>query len=130
MRRWRRWLAALMILGFASAQFISLAHACMNGLDIAHGMFAHASSEAPSAMPADCPAMTHGEGTSHALCDAVCVPREQADQPSDIRIALAPPSFLVVRRVTLVAPNVVHAAPPRATIASPPRSLLFSRFLI
>jgi hypothetical protein len=133
-RRWRRWLAALMILGFASAQFISLAHACMNSFGVAHGAAGHVvdhhvAGQATGAMPADCPAMILAGGAGEALCEAQCVPREQADKAADLRVALAPPSVLVVRVIDPIAPNVVHAAPPRATIASPPLSLLFGRFL-
>jgi hypothetical protein len=118
-----------MILGFASAQFISLAHACMNGFDAGHVAVGQVASEA-GVMPADCPAMTRAGGASQALCEAQCVPKEQADKAGDVRIALAPPSVLVVRVIDRIAPNVVNAAPPRATIASPPPSLLFGRFRI
>ena len=116
-----------MIVGFASAQFISLAHACMNGIEPRAPAAAHASGGA--AHPADCPAMATTGDVSRAACDAQCVPREQADKAADVRIALAPPSVLVIRVINLIAPNVVHAPPPRATIASPPLSLLFGRLL-
>jgi hypothetical protein len=126
-RRWRRWLAGLMILGFASAQFIGLAHACVTDLAV-QGSVSHPASQAADVMPADCPALSQG-GVSHATCEAQCLPRQQADRPAELRIALAPPSVLVVRLVEVVVPNGVRATPPRATIASPPLSLLFSRFL-
>jgi hypothetical protein len=118
-----------MILGLLSAQFISLAHACMNSFDVAHGTVGHVASQATGAMPADCPAMARAGAASEALCEAQCIPKEQADRATDVRLALAPASVLVVRVIDLVAPSVVHAAPLRATIASPPLSLLFSRFL-
>ena len=128
MRVWRRSLAALMIVGFVSAQFISLAQACMNGFDPLHGPGV-AVTGSEYVMPADCPAMAQGGDVTHSACEAHCVPREQADRASDVRIALAPPSFLVVRLAESVLRKAVRATPPRATIASPPLSLLFSRFL-
>jgi hypothetical protein len=126
----RRWLAALMILGFASAQFISLAHACMNAKDTVHIAVDQLASQATHAMPPDCPAMAQGGGAAHSACEAQCLPREQADRAADVRVALAPPSVLVVRPATLAVPSALRAMPPRVTIASPPLSLLFSRFLI
>jgi hypothetical protein len=123
----RRWLAGLTILGFASAQFISLAQACMSGSD---GPATAAIAASAAAMPSDCPLMTDGAPSTHAVCDAHCVPREQADKGADARIALAPPSVLVVRPVELASLRAVRATPPRATIASPPLALLYSRFLI
>jgi hypothetical protein len=125
-RRFRRWLATLMIVGFASAQFISLAHACMSGPDVSAGAVAAES----ATMPADCPVMTDGMPATHTACEAHCVPRAQADKAADVRIALAPPSFLVVRLAPIAAPKWMAAAPPPlARIASPPLSL-FGRFLI
>jgi hypothetical protein len=123
----RRWLAGLMILGFASAQFISLAQACMGGSD---GPATAVAAESAALMPADCPVMTDGAPSTQAVCDAHCVPREQADRAVDVRIALAPPSVLVVRLVELIVPSAVRATPRRMTIASPPLALLYSRFLI
>jgi hypothetical protein len=125
-RRLRRWLASLMILGFASAQFISLAHACMSGSSAAVGT----SAEAGAGMPADCPGMAHN-AASDAACDAHCVPHGQATNSVDGRIpALAPPSVLVVRIVRPAAVNMVRAAPLQTRIASPPSALLSTRLLI
>jgi hypothetical protein len=124
----RRWLAALMILGFTLAQAISVAHACMSGPDLSTSVVAVESSPL---MPADCPVMSDGVPPTHAACEAHCVPREQADKSAGVRIALAPPSFLVVRLAPVAAQRRMPAAPPPlARIASPPLSLLFGRFLI
>ena len=128
MRGWRRSLVALMVVGFVAAQFVSLAQACMNGFDPPRGTGVPAAAS-DYVMPADCPAMAQGAGVNHSACEAHCVPREQADRAADVRIALAPPSFLVVRLAESVLRKAVRATPPRVTIASPPLSLLFSRFL-
>lgn len=127
-RRFRRWLAGMTILGLLSAQFISLAHACM----IASETMVPASTVAQhaAAMPPDCAMMAHGAATNDAACDAHCFPREQADRGADLRLpAMAPPSVLFVRVVSTVVARSVAAAPPLARIASPPLSLLFRRFL-
>jgi hypothetical protein len=130
MRGSRRWLAALMILGFASAQAISLAHACGSPPD-ASSATAAAMAGTGAAMPADCPIMADGASPAGAACDAHCVPREQVDKGVDVRIAaLAPPSSLVVQVVQPLVPTSMRATPPRVRIASPPLSLRFGRFLI
>ena len=127
--RSRRWLAGLMVLGFISAQLISVAHAC-------------ASQERPSvastqarggivAMPADCPMATDASPSADVACDAHCLPRSQVDQGAEVRVAaMAPPSPLIVRGLQAGIASSVWATPPRASIASPPLSLLFGRFLI
>jgi hypothetical protein len=123
----RRWLAGLMILGFSSAQLISLAHACGSSSDtpLAPALVIAA------AMPADCPIMADGTHSTGAACDAHCLPREQADKGADVRIAaMAPPCPLVVRVVPPKVQTAMRATPPLARIASPPLSLLFGRFLI
>jgi hypothetical protein len=125
----RRWLAVLMMLGFISAQLISLAHACAGAVD-----FSRASSQASAgtvAMPADCPMATGAKPSADVACDAHCLPSAQVDQGTEARIAaMAPPSPLIVRVVQPAIPSSVYAAPPLARIASPPLSLLFGRFLI
>ena len=127
MRRSGRWLAALMMLGFVSAQFISLARACTVGLDVTHS--AAAAAHAVASMPADCP-MRIGTAPSHTTCDTHGVPSAQADRTADARILLAPPSVLVLRLVSPSPQSESRATPPLARIASPPPSLLFSRLLI
>jgi len=115
-----------MILGFACAQFVSVARACALDADPARGP---ASVAAESfGMPADCPFMTGA--TVHATCEAQCMPPAQVDKGGKARIPLAPPSVLVVHTAASVVPSAARATPPRARIASPPLSLLFCRFLI
>lgn len=128
MRRSRRWVVALMILGFACAQFVSLARACTLDLEVAHAATGPAA-EPVAGMPADCPFMTEG-GAPHVACQAQCMPRAQADQGAEVRIALAPPSVMVVRAVSPPMRGHMWATPPLARIASPPPLLLFGRFLI
>ena len=128
MRRSRRWLAALMILGFACAQFVSLARACTLGPDVLHAPAV--THDALAGMPADCPMTTDGT-SSHASCDTHGVPHAQADRTVDARIPLAPPSVFVLRVVSPSPHRDARAAPlPLARIASPPLSTLFSRLLI
>jgi hypothetical protein len=125
----RRWLAGLMILGFISAQLISLAHACATGPDRSPAS-AHAFG-GTAAMPADCPMVVHAAPSDGTACDAHCLPSAQVDKGAEARIAaMAPPSPLIVRVVQPAIPSSVCAPPPLARIASPPLSLLFGRFLI
>lgn len=126
----RRWLAALMILGFVSAQLISVAHACGGGLDAAF-VPAEAMAGSAATMPADCPGMADGASSASAACDAHCLPRAQVDKGADVRLAaLAPPSSLIVQMAHPTVPASMRATPPLARIASPPLSLLFGRLLI
>ncbi|HZI84289.1 MAG TPA: hypothetical protein VFF44_10270 [Casimicrobiaceae bacterium] len=128
MRRSRRWLSVVMILGFACAQLISLAHACAGDSETIGpaGSSAHT-----AAMPADCPMMADDSSMSGPACGAHCLPHEQADRGADVRIAaLGPPAVLVFRAVRPVVAAAMRAMPPLARIASPPQSLRFGRFLI
>ncbi len=127
MRSSRRWLAGVMILGVACAQFVSLAHACMNGLGAHPARVAVASTVA---MPADCPMVAEGTAATDTRCDAHSVPREQVDNGADVRVAWAPPSILVVRLTPVVTPSTLRATRPFVRNASPPLSLLSNRFLI
>ena len=125
MRASRRWLAALMILGLASAQFISLARACT---------LAPYAADAPApgalaSMPADCP-MQSDRAPSDASCATHGLPHAQADKTADARIPLAPPSVIALRGNSPSRHGDAPATPPLARIASPPPLLLFSRLLI
>ena len=123
-----------MILGFAGAQFVSLARACTLGPDGARpgAASAHAvaaSAHAVASMPADCPMQTGG-AWSDAWCDSHGVPHAQVDKTADARIALAPPSVRVLRVVSSSRHRAARAMPPLARSASPPPTRLFSRLLI
>jgi hypothetical protein len=119
----------MMILGVLSAQFISLAHACMIAPDAM--LPGSAVAQHAAAMPPDCAMMAHGAAANDAACDMHCFPQEQADRGADLRLpAMAPPSVFVIRVVSAVVPQSAIAARPLARIASPPLSLLFRRFLI
>jgi hypothetical protein len=127
-RVYRRWLAVLMILGFVSAQTISLAHAC--GSAAGFSLATMQGMGGSSAMPADCPGMADAT-SADAACDAHCLPRAQVDKGADVRIAaMAPAIPLVVRLAQPETPIEVRATPPLVRIASPPLSLLFGRLLI
>jgi hypothetical protein len=129
LRRSRRWLTGLMILGFIGAEFISLAHACTTGSDETGppiSIAAHA-----AAMSADCPMMGQRGLANDPACDTHCFPREQADRGTDGPLpALAPPAVPVFRLVPAFVDDRAFAKPPLPRIASPPLSLLFGRFLI
>jgi hypothetical protein len=125
----RRWLAALMIVGFTSAQAISLAHACGTAPDASFTMAPPVAGIA--AMPVDCALMSDQSSPANAACDAHCLPSEQVDKGADVRIAaLAPPSSLFVQIVQPAIPASMRATPPLVRIASPPLSLRFGRLLI
>ena len=117
-----------MILGLVCAQFISLAHACMIGSETwsPQPIAAHA-----AAMPADCAMMAQGPVANDSACDTHCFPRDQADRGADVRLpSIAPPRVFMLRVVPAVVSHSALAPPPLARVASPPLSLLFSRFLI
>jgi hypothetical protein len=119
-----------MILGFVSAQLISVAHACGGGLDAAL-VPVQAMGGSAATMPADCPGMVDGASSASVACDAHCLPRAQVDKGADVRLAaIAPPSSLIVQMAHPTVPTSMRATPPLARIASPPLSLLFGRLLI
>ena len=126
MRRARRWLAALMIVGLAGAQFMSLARACTLERDIAHALPAASSA---AAMPADCPFMGKSTATPMA-CEPPCMPMAQTDRSAQAPIAPAPSTALVVRQVAAQRLPSLRASPPLARNASPPLLLRFGRLLI
>jgi hypothetical protein len=118
----------LLILGFAAAQFITLARAC--AIDRAHApVFPAMVAGAAAAMPADCPFMAAGRATPVA-CEAQCMPQAQADKGADVKIPLGPPAVLVVRQLPAVHAFPLRAMPPLARNASPPFPLLYGRLLI
>lgn len=125
----RKWLVAMMIVGFVSAQLIGLAHACAGMGVFDASTHAIAASVAP--MPADCPAAADGAPPTDAACEAHCGPREQVDKGADVRTpALAPASPLIVRVAHPPVPASARATPPLVRTAAPPLSILFGRFLI
>jgi hypothetical protein len=130
MRRSRKRIAALMLLGWLFAQFVAVAHACP-ALNTTTAASSAAAAPADSPMPADCAAMAKLAGSNANVCQSHCVSGEQVDtQAQAPAAALSPQSALTVR---LADPRFVksadrHASP--ACGAGPPATLLFSRFLI
>lgn len=130
MRRFRRWLAAVMMLGLVSAQLISLAHACAGPGALAQPT--HGAAGPATAMPADCPGMGAGAVPTESACEAHCGPHQQVDNGVDLRLpAVMPASPLIVRTAPVHVPESLRAGEPLlARGAAPPLSLLFSRLLI
>ena len=129
MRRSRKRIAGLMLLGWLFAQFVTIAHACP-ALDT-NAPASSAATAAASPMPSDCAAMAKLAGSNANVCQSHCVAGEQVDtQAQAPAAALSPQPALTVR---VVDPQFVKSAHPHASAAcgnDPPATLLFSRFLI
>jgi len=124
MRRSRKRIAGLMLLGWLFAQLVTIAHACP-ALDT------NASASSAATMPTDCAAMAKLAGSNANVCQSHCVAGEQVDtQAQALAPALAPQPALMVR---IADPQLVKSADrhaPGACGNDPPATLLFSRFLI
>ena len=130
MRRSRKRIAGLIVLGWLFAQIVTIAHACpaINPPTSA----ADASSVAVTApMPTDCAAMAKSSNSNANICQSHCVAGEQVDtQAQAPAAALSPQPALTVR---VADPQFAKSADGHASAArgnDPPATLLFSRFLI
>src|SRR5260370_11012883 len=91
MRRSRKRIAGLMLLGWLFAQLVTIAHACP-ALDT------NASASSAATMPADCAAMAKLAGSNTNVCQSHCVAGEQVDTPAQApAAALWPQPALTVR---------------------------------
>ena len=124
MRRSRKRIAGLMLLGWVFAQLVTIAHACP-ALDT------NASASSAATMPTDCAAMAKLAGSNANVCQSHCVDGQQVDtQAQAPAAALSPHPALTVR---VSDPQSVTSADRNASAAcgnDPPATLLFSRFLI
>ena len=124
MRRSRKRIAGLMLLGWLFAQLVTIAHACP-ALDT------NASASSAATMPTDCPAMAKLAASNANVCQSHCVAGEQVDtQAQAPAAALSPQPALTVR---ISAPQFLKSVDrhaPGACGNDPPATLLFSRFLI
>jgi len=128
-RRQRRWVAGLVMLGVAFAQIVTVAHACTLTVP---------ASEAPTSarvvdmpMPPDCAQMAQRATANGNVCDAHCAYGQQIDtQPDAPAAAIAPQPALTVRVVSSIVQRSHESAALDARSTAPPVSLLFSRFLI
>lgn len=130
MRLRRKWLAVMMMLGFAFAQIVTAAHACSGLIDISQPTATSAAPDA-DAMPEGCADMSRTTGSTFNVCEAHCVVGQQVDVHTEAPMAaIAPQPALTVR---LVDPRIsarADARSPSAAASAPPPLLLFSRFLI
>jgi hypothetical protein len=130
MRRSRKRIAGLMLLGWLFAQFVTIAHACpaMNPATSAARISSVAITDAT---PTDCAEMAQSSNSNHNVCQSHCVAGEQVDTPAHApAAALSPQPALTVR---FADPQFVKSADRHALGAcgnDPPATLLFSRFLI
>jgi hypothetical protein len=130
MRRSRKRIAGLMLLGWLFAQFVTIAHACPT-LNPATLVASGSSVVVTDAMPTDCEAMAKLADSNANVCQSHCVAGEQVDtQAQAPTAALSPQPALTVR---VADPQFVKPADRHASAArgdDPPAILLFSRFLI
>ena len=124
MRRSRKRIAGLMLLGWLFAQLVTIAHACP-ALDT------NASASSAATIPTDCAAMAKLAASNANVCQSHCVAGEQVDtQAQAPAAALSPQPALTVR---ISAPQFLKSVDrhaPGACGNDPPATLLFSRFLI
>ena len=130
MRRSRKRIAGLMLLGWLFAQFVAIAHACP-ALNPATLVASVSSVAITTAMPTDCAAMAKLADSNANVCQSHCIAGEQVDaQAQAPAAALSPQPALIVR---VADPQFVKSADRHASAArgnDPPATLLFSRFLI
>jgi len=130
MRRSRKRIAGLMLLGWLFAQFVTIAHACP-ALNPAISAASASSVAVTDAMPTDCEAMPKLADSNANVCQSHCVAGEQVDtQAQAPAAALSPQPALTVR---VADPQSVKSANRHRQDAcgnDPPATLLFSRFLI
>ena len=130
MRRSRKRIAGLMLLGWLFAQFVTIVHACP-ALNPATSTASAASVAVTDAMPTDCEAMAKLADSNANVCQSHCVAGEQVDtQAQAPAAAMSPQPALTVR---VADPHSAKSADRHAQGASgtdPPATLLFSRLLI
>ena len=130
MRRSRKRIAGLIVLGWLFAQIVTVAHACP-ALNPATSVASVSSVAITAAMPTDCEAMAKLAGSNANVCQSHCVAGEQVDtQAQAPAAALSPQPALTVR---VADPQSVKSADrhaPGACGNDPPATLLFSRLLI
>lgn len=129
-RRQRRWVAGLVMLGVMFAQIVTVAHACTLAVPVSQAVTFD--QPADDAMASDCTAMVKRVAANAKVCDSHCAYGQQIDvQPDAPVAAIAPQPALTIDVVSVV---VQSSLDPifflQARSTAPPISLLFSRFLI
>ena len=128
-RRQRRWVAGLVMLGVVFAQIVTVAHACT--LAVPTSQTVPFVEPADEAMPSDCPAMAKRIAKNATVCDSHCAYGQQIDVQTDAPVAaIAPQPALTVRIVSSIVEPALATIFLPARRTAPPVSLLFSRFLI
>ena len=127
LRRQRRRVAALVMLGVVFAQVITVAHACTLAVPAFQAVtFVQ---PADDTMPSDCP--SNGATANVKVCDSHCAYGQQIDAQPDAPVAaIAPQPALTVGGVSPIAQSSHDTKFLHARSTAPPLSLLFSRFLI
>jgi hypothetical protein len=130
MRRSRKRIAGLMLLGWLFAQFVTIVHACP-ALNPATTAASVSSVPITDASPTDCAAMAQSSNSNLNVCQSHCVAGQQVDtQAQAPAAALSLQTALTIR---VSEPQPVKSADRHASAArgnDPPATLLFSRFLI
>jgi hypothetical protein len=128
-RRQRRWVAGLVMLGLMFAQIVTVAHACTLAVPVSQAVaFGQPADEA---MASDCAAMVKRVAANAKVCDAHCAYGQQIDvQPDAPVAAIAPQPPLTVDVVSVIVQRSLDPIFLHARSTAPPVSLLFSRFLI
>jgi hypothetical protein len=128
-RRQRRWVAGLVMLGVVFAQIITVAHACT--LAVPATQPAAFGQPGDESMPEDCAAMAKRAVPNGNVCDSHCAYGQQIDvQPDAPVAAIAQQPALTVSVVSSIVQLPLDAIFLQARSTAPPVSLLFSRFLI
>jgi hypothetical protein len=124
------WVAGLMTLGLAFAQFVTVAHACTLGVPSSQGA-ATIVAPADEAMPPDCAAMAKRAAANGNVCESHCTYGHQIDAQPDAPVAaIAPQPALTVCILSPLIQAHLDTIFLHARSTAPPVSLLFSRFLI
>ena len=128
-RRSRRWVAGLVMLGVVFAQFVTVVHACT--LPGRLSQAAAVGQPAGETMPSGCAAMAKRVAANANVCWSHCAHGQQIDAQTDAPVAaIAPQPALTVRVISSIAPLSLHTACLCARSTAPSFSLLFSRLLI
>ena len=128
-RRRRRWVAGLVMLGIVFAQIVTVAHACT--LAVPMSQAATFGQPADDTMPSDCAEMAKRVAANAKVCESHCAYGLQIDvQPDAPVAAIAPQPPLTVRIVSSIVQPSLDTTALHARSTAPPVSLLFNRFLI
>jgi hypothetical protein len=128
-RRQRRWVAGLVMLGLMFAQIVTVAHACT--LAVPAFQAVAFSQPADDTNPSDCAAMAKRVAANAKVCESHCAYGQQIDVHSDTPVAaIAPQPALTVGVMAPILQPSLDTIFLHARSTAPPVSLLFSRFLI